>query len=199
MGQINIVKMKNMTKLFFLFVLCGCYTSNHTTVKKLTQCYDSKHTGIDSLINLDGYYKLPFVYQEKDTVIHNILLFTDGLFLYNFDLEYYQESKANAYGFYNRGGVDWGVYKLTNDTIYVQTVESPGGMSWLQSEMMFRIIDSVTLERLQLDLNDNSMRYLPAKFVAYADIPDPNKSWIMNKKWFWCNEEAYKKWKKNNR
>ena len=47
-------------------------------------------------------------------------------------------------------------------------------------------------------LRTNKRNIIFNKFFPNDSIPDANKSWIKQKKWFWCNENEYKLWKAKN-
>ncbi len=207
---------KIILKILFLFTLCGCPSIYYSYNSDFSMCYKEGNTGLDSIINLNGYYRHASVYYGR-TSYCNRLFYPNGVFIDYFDEVSFQEHKIKRNGFYNRGTL-WGVYRLVNDTIIAQTMEAPGGMSWLKEDLAFKIIDSVTIMKLdfwKLNLPPNNEQknlsvpkpythtvteqILTGEFVPYSDLPDPNKSWIMKKKWFWCYEHEYKTWKKKHR
>jgi len=213
-----------MRYLFLILIIVsvlttGCYSHLTNTAKSFTHCYQEKDTGIDSLLDNYGFFRSMFIFKSykgyqaieyQDTGYINIVFFNDGFFLYNFDIRYFNETKNKRNGFYNKGGAEWGLYIIDNDTIKAQTIETPG-MSWLKTEWWFKIIDKNTIEYLYSKTNapitiedifnkqkkeDLTQIVFPYQFVSNRDLPDSDKSWIKKKKWFWCNKERYRDWKK---
>jgi hypothetical protein len=36
-------------------------------------------------------------------------------------------------------------------------------------------------------------------FIKSDSLPDPNTSWPKKRKWFWCDEQEYARWRKTSR
>ena|SRR5258705_4623872 len=76
-----------------IFVSCG-FIAPSKMKQEFKYCYDGKNTGIDSLINIHGYYSMGqprdryginAVYKHIiDTFYLDFMFFSDGTFLYNF-------------------------------------------------------------------------------------------------------------------
>lgn len=179
-------------------------------------CYDGKPTGLDSILNTFGYYAFwkPFLNnvgypskQVQDTMYWKCLFFNDGFFIFNFDINYFQSTANNKYGFYNRG-TRWGRYIIKEDTIKAQYVESPGGMSWEKVEMWFKVVDRSTIKQLYSKARDpigkkelqnyhygvQNQKISSGVFVKYDSLPNPDKSWLKKRKWFWCDGQKFKDW-----
>lgn len=157
--------------LFFCFFInsCGIINTSSQVKKKFTYCYDGQYTGIDKLINVDGYYTIG---EERDTYginavfIHkidtfntNFMFWRDGTFLYNFfdynnDIPKYLKNivdntkkgkKDNFYKYFS-----WGRYIICGDTIKAQYIHAPNGLNdfWYGYEIAFKIINKTTLKYL---------------------------------------------------
>lgn len=140
----------------------------------------------------------------------NSIFYEDGVVIFNFFPDYFQKTKDKPYGFYNRG-TQWGSYVISNDTIKALILESPGGMSWEVDEYGFKILNKDTLMRLYHihrghdaskrvihDYTKETDSYISlTHFTPYDSLPNPNLSWIKRRKWFWCDREEYKAWKKS--
>jgi len=208
--------------------------------KKFSNCYNDKNTGIDSLININGYFQMGetpgsvFGYGKNiykvDTFFINFMFFKDGMFLYNIaDIDncgipqYFEQVNKNTLRgknnlFYN--AFDWGYYILCGDTIKTQYINHPsiGAPTWILFEEWFIVIDRNTLKSIfrQKLFGDKHTIYdfrnsegetyssfeqtyslLPARFISVAVIPNSN-GWLKNKRWFWCDKEKYKLWKKGD-
>lgn len=37
------------------------------------------------------------------------------------------------------------------------------------------------------------------RFIPESNLPDPDLSWLKRRKWYWCDEEEYKAWRKDLR
>lgn len=168
-------------------------------------------------INTNGFYHFIVKgyantgFPAKEVLIEepiNILFFDNGIVIDQYLPEYFNQAKNKKFGFYNRG-TQWGRYSIFGDTIRILSLESPGGMSWLGSETYLKLSANGTLKYLYsvnpnaLDLSFNSNQYQyewsESQFIKDNTLPDPNKSWIIKRKWFWCNKEEYKKWKRERK
>lgn len=203
------VKQLKYLLIVSFFVRCTIPSSiieNH----KNHGCYSA---GVNSMkLEMNGYFEVK-EYDEnltqKDTTVYNrIVLYEDGFCVSNFSPKYFEKNKEKRYGFYRRG-TQFGSYQIQNDTLKIHFVESPGGMSWTDGFIWFEIIDSKRIKQIarnfrtpitEKDLIDYKAKYdnqssLVGNFVPYDTLPIPNKSWLKNEKWFWCNEEEYNIWK----
>jgi hypothetical protein len=83
------------------------------------------------------------------------------------------------------------------DTIKAVVLDSPFGMSSLEYEYLFIILsaDSIIFIQHLHGINDKSNNLI-LEFIPYNYLPDIEKSWIIKKKWFWCDKNQYKEFKK---
>lgn len=163
--------------------------------------YSEKLNNIDQMIKVDGYY-------QSDRLSHNdllsIMLYRDGtIFSIHTSPDYDADSDLilpDNQRWFRR----WGSYQICDSNIYVQTIEC---IEW------YYVTHNYILEII----NDTTLMYKPiihknAKnetikvfdyFTGTAEFhfhPLPNRvdstCWVKNKKWFWKDREAYKKYKK---
>lgn len=190
----------------FLLLQCRPYEAIENS--KNGNCYSIKKQNNNTLKN-DGYYEFadPMLHITKAT-IQRVIFYNDGFCISNFEPNYYEETKNKYFGFYRRGTY-FGNYEISHDTIKAHFVESPGGMSWGNKFIWYKIIDSNTIKEIAFKYrepiqNNDLQKYdnLPyrknissGKFVKHETLPNPDKSWLKNEKWFWCDEKQYKQWK----
>ncbi len=190
--------------------------------KDFTYCYNNIYTGIDTLISIKGFYHLgstPYASSQSnrnlssDSISHCYIFFPNGFFIKEPYIEWlYQTNVPEKPEIYNTIG-QCGLYTINEDTIKAQFMESPGGMSWEKGEIWFKILDNKTLKQLYLKyrspISSNEVNHYQIKaneddfqfytFTPLSVLPDINKNWIINKKWFWCNESKYLEWKEKNK
>ncbi|MDP4291183.1 MAG: hypothetical protein Q8908_08890 [Bacteroidota bacterium] len=167
-GRIN-----KILTITFLLTLSACWNF-HTVPKAIkrnfTYCYDGKKTGIESKLNINGYFVSAepfdrymignFKKHEIDTFYNYTMFFEDGIFVDNFQDEnlirklkgqsniqqYIKEiiedkgSKSSSL-FYESGR--WGRYIINGDTIKGQYIAHYGYL-WPAFEIWYKIIDRNT-------------------------------------------------------
>jgi hypothetical protein len=132
-------------------------------------CYDSTYTGIDTLIEIHGYYRDMKVYDHTgwskkvegqwvecglDTFYLDFLFFKDGLWIYNFGgyglphADFLTMMADSGYTFALHRGFQQGIYKIFGDTIITQTIADHGGRVFGGLETKWKIIDKNTLLRV---------------------------------------------------
>lgn len=126
-------------------------------------CYNGELTGLDSIINIHGYYSMTFPFDKweikeeryiKDTGTVNFIFYPNGLFLYQ--VHNYGEKMCDylnriAYGKNQKETKNfyryfwWGNYLVAQDTIKTYNYNPPGTMSWAGSEIWYLINGDKTL------------------------------------------------------
>jgi len=200
--------------LSLVLVSCSFLRQNTQAVESFTYCFNDEYTGLDTLLNINGFYysvyNLSMDEKNKNIQIHDTIypsfaFFKNGMYVSNLCVDCLQNIKIQSIG------GEWGLYTLCGDTIKAQFIEPPSSMSFTKGEIWFKIIDKNTVQPLGTkyqtpmksddikQVRNNKQSIKLCKFTPLYALPDPNKSWIINEKWFWCNEEAYKRWKEDNR
>lgn len=153
--------------------------------KGFTYKYDAKYTGIDTLLNVDGY----FFSSEQ----HTLYIYRDGT------MASYGTWKPTSFYTKSKYFPQWGVYRINGDTIKTQTIINLGGCEDMRTGMDTYIIrskDEVELfseaqfvnvpnslkKRLKVDTVNIQMR-----FISYPNRTD-SAHWVKKKKWFWDKE-----------
>jgi hypothetical protein len=215
--KISISMFEKLSILFLTVVICsscGC-TAPKFIKDNFTYCFDGIDTGIDSLINVEGYYVIFDI--ERDSRLH-LMFYKDGTYIEGFSSSYYKSIQSlfeemmndpnKLKGFHKYR--EWGRYIICSDTIKVQTVERPGAGSmsriWWFSEVWFKIIDRNTIVGIYptkslvrypegIEVKNYMRNYgIPARF--YPLSVKPNSDCFLKKEdWFWCNEELYRQYK----
>ncbi|OFX29046.1 MAG: hypothetical protein A2X08_11470 [Bacteroidetes bacterium GWA2_32_17] len=105
-----------------------------------------------------------------------------------------------------------GKYEIYNDTLHFKAINyRPIANTWRGIEDWFKIIsrDTIELVAFRWLIHDNQNlpnNYYPKiikvepprSYIARAlpiEVKEKQK-WLMKKKWFWCDKEQYKLWKK---
>lgn len=118
--------MKNYTIVLISILLSLAYSCS-SGPKDFTYKYKGEYTGLDKLINIDGYY---VVQRECDSAFFSMFMFyPDGLFTIATTSEILPEL-ADCF---ENGGKDkickypsWGTYFVENDTIKTQVIRQEG-------------------------------------------------------------------------
>ncbi len=192
--------------ILFSFIACGV---PKRVIKDFTYCFDHKVTGIDSLMNIKGFYYLinkeqPHKIDPKETPLKAFIFYANGFAMTKHPTAWLKTNMDDKYSFF-------GIANLVGDTIKVQFLGSPRGMSVDKYEVWFKILDRRTLKMIyqgdgkyltnkdieQFNLNTFYQKYGTIyKFYPLKRVPRISKTYIINKRWFWCNEKDYKAWKK---
>jgi hypothetical protein len=212
--------------LLIMFSSCEQKVVPEHISEGFTYCYDGKNTGIDSLLNIDGYYVIaePFSnygYNSRDTTYFNMMFYRNGVCVLNFfpldnkgrvisnklmplflkTIIEERESKEATF-FYNTR--KWGRYIIEGDTIKAQCIYRPraGETSsiWEITEVWYKIINRNTIIEIPSKslTNATTKRKYPAQFVPLTERPAPD-CWLMKEDWFRCDKEKYKEWRKNRK
>ena len=158
-------------------------------------CFTAEKTGLDTLININGYYAPSpdnEIRQWKGRILPNDTLkpafvFYDNGFVFETTcIDHLIENKKFSFFWV----ADPGGYILHGDTIKLQTLDTPGGQSRELGEYWFKIIDRNTLKRI--DKRDPSVDPYVVRIYNFRPLEikiKPEDTWIYNKKWFRCNEK----------
>lgn len=192
--------LKSSLILLLLFSSCSFHPEVPAIIKKnFTLRYDGQNHGIDTLININGYYTIPEkstkfketghfppnYTQVPDTFYMNYVFFNDGIFLWNMVVidcprPYCMSGKLKELAEDTTGKINnrlmgyWGLYTIHGDTIQTQFLHRKSSLNddWICWEDNFKIIDKNTI--LQINAK-------PLHYMSESD---------------WVNEELYKKERK---
>jgi len=211
MGEVVDMKIRLIVlACIFSSTITSCFYYGKTTIRKFRLCYENIYTGIDTLIKIDGFYDMNISFcEDKSWNNGKVVFYSNGMFLENPQLENIKEFNLNIETIGKWW--NWGVYRLSNDTIIGQTLHIDGATSSCES-VYYKIIDSCTIQRIHPVDRSNyyinetydyrplyfyKFSYSKAHFVPFDSLPNPDVSKAKSKKWFWCDKKEYKKWKKS--
>jgi hypothetical protein len=209
-----------MTKALSLPLLMATFSScNYQFVYKhvkqnFTYCYDGVDTGLDTMLNIDGYYD--FVPNDSPDSHFRTMFYKDGTYVscYNFhssnhtSIENIHNHPEALYWFHKNN--EWGRYTISGDTIKAQAIEchiwdKPSNVYFF--EVWYKIIDTNTIVgiypplspiRYPVDFKEKNYRRrfcVPAKFTPVPERPSSD-CFLKKRKWFWCNENEWKAYKR---
>ncbi|HEX4887692.1 MAG TPA: hypothetical protein VFV37_06555 [Luteibaculaceae bacterium] len=209
-----------MVKKFFFLALIIC-TSKCATPQQMIEkingqsCFANKIID-DERLKQSGYYefKLPFRNSKKlnvpmDTTKWGVVFYEDGFFVENLDINFFNDN-GDKRGFYARSATHFGCYNIDGDTIKAHFFNSPGDMASAEGFVWYRIIDTNSIEEIafqyydtiraetlsELSKNVYRKNISVGKYRWSDRLPNPNKSWLKRKKWFWCDPKEWEKWMK---
>jgi len=168
--------MKNQfIKFILLLTFPSCTFYYHNTAprnikERFKFLYEERNTGIDSLLNINGYFDLEPRIEESGFInFERRLFFIDGICVIGI-LDYNEKrfyngrenitelfkeiARNDSLGVksYFYKDLSWGNYFLSGDTIKIQSVSRPElfemDRSWGASESWFKIIDRNTIVRI---------------------------------------------------
>ena len=171
--------------------------------------YKAEIYSFEGILKTNGYY-----YGEKKDNKNfggqSIIFFNDGTTTMNIRVTEDKQDVLRGNKLYDNP-FGWGTFNIKDGIIISNHVFSYGfGPFFLQSK--FKIINDSTLLEIKQNTNDNIKQdtsYLAninkhvytlslLKFIPLENKPD-SLCWLKEKRWFWCNKEQYKKWKKEQK
>lgn len=158
---------KNIIALIVIATLTSCGVP-HYIKQNFTYCYDGQNTGIDTLINIDGYYKITCL-QERDeryttkgqwvhkidTLCTNLMFYKDGIFVNEFndpdrnrkDIQLYFKKLVKNKKNKKLNARFYGIYKIYRDTIKTQYINYTGlTNTWMAYETWYKVINKGTIK-----------------------------------------------------
>ena len=213
-----------MKKLYLIFVALSLSSCNilydvlllPPTPKDLSKWqeekfYEGKSTGIDKLINTDGYWLC-----EDSTYLCE---YTDALLFYDdgtLGTFMFRRGKGDTGVLdFPRGmpGVDlksafegsarctfWCCYDCRNDTICAESYNIHPYW-WDMVKLRFKVINKDTIELVSRRIYSNNeigewmSKNVRFTFVPTISLPDADNAYIKTKKWIWRDEKEWKAYK----
>lgn len=194
-----------MKKIIFilgaLYTLSSCRGIPCDVKKAFTYCYTDRYTGIDTLINIDGYYNRRTFFFKNGLVVEGYYPEHDNMELQKLK-EFSNERFAFTYFI--------GIYKIYGDTLKIQYVRETqslndagsGREKWykiLNKNKMLCINDfNNTIVKRERELSKSypsdigdTLQFVPVS----VRIPQPDNN-LLRRKWFWCDEQDWKNYMK---
>jgi len=179
--------------VLYIFTNCTCIIPPRIK-KEFKYCFTGEKTGLDTLININGYYAAaPGITQWSGRTWANDTLrpayvFYDNGFVFSTTAidDFIENKKIILWGMVEPGG-----YVLHGDTIKFQFVEAPGGQTRDLVEIWFKIIDKNTIKRIDAGANKPLQSFAERIYVFRSlEIKvKPEDTWIYNKSWFRCKKK----------
>lgn len=191
--KIKIILINTMIMIAFLSCSSGKYFTNY---------YTGNYTGLDTLINLQGYYISsscdPFYYTM--TMFYNNGLAVNSTMsdddVSDFAINLYKGRLNNKYTQW----LVWGSYVIKDDTIKLQT-DIPNSFLYPSGTFIeysdFKILPDGKIQLVSNYLLGDSWHYdwkmypdcnKPSVFFPIETKADSTKCPLLKKKWFWNNE-----------
>lgn len=180
------IKMKKYIAIFFLSVVCfSCIIKKP---KQFIYPYDGENTGLDSLINIDGYYS-KLGYADKI-----LLFYRDGIFISNNfrDTAFASKKIVKVDTLKNSYEHSWykglhGRYIIKDDSILAQ-------------DIVYTFTDgsNAYTNKYKIISKDTIFDTLEKKTYVFHSLPNriDSANWLFKKKWFYKDKELYNKMKK---
>ena len=179
---------------------------------KMCFCNHAPHT--KGCIRTDGFYYYP---KKTEPVMFNELLHTKdsenpwGREIYR--AAFYSDGLFGGNIWIDEGDIgagEWGIYEISNDTLIIECL-TRGSMNastyGFCDTLIVKSRDTlILLSRTpicpELSNHENYFYYYEGEhgdelyFMRFDSLPNPEKAWVKKKKWFWCNEDDWKQYKK---
>jgi len=194
---------KVIITFLFLAFLNSCFVPRESKLK-YSYCYKKVLVNIDSLININGIFFPENVISGLDTLGYDnagyfapkYVFYNNNMTTKNIPRNWYVPDKN--YKIRSSNGGTWGMYQINEDTIKARYISCCGGQTNFIHSLWFKVIDRNTIEQVCC-FEDKSGIYSTKifKFVPHDSLPVSEESWLLKKKWFWCNKNEWKKYKHN--
>ena len=180
--------------LIIVLLLPGCVSRP----KNFTYSYDKENTGLDKLIDINGYY---ISQRECDSTFYSIYMFySDGLFT----IATASKISPELIQCFENGGTSkiyqyplWGIYKVEDDLIKTQVIRLEGNgcvifrdYRILPDKQIINISEYVQPEYTNLGYMANYPSFTsnacekPAEFYSLTSKRDSIECPLLKKKWF---------------
>ena len=188
----------------------------------MSMCYSDDTIVSNGIIRTNGFYYYPRT--TVDSLGNDCLdnYYNDSGKLYDtYRIAFYPNHMYCGSLWIKNGMVganEWGLYEIHNDTIITECFvmgNMNGSMYGIHDTLIIKSLDTIYLlnrtsicpETTSYYLNnyrpiDNRLipgeRMVESGFFCFAPfnlLPNPNKSWIKKKRWFWCNQETWEQYK----
>ena len=203
------MKLPNSILIIFASLLFhSCYTVGHQTIKEFNSCFENSKSGIDTLINFNGYYEIDYILEDEQTGKKSIrteaiVFSSDGIYIGAPTIDFFLNAVKKK--IWDSKSFDMGIYNITNDTIWVKYIYIGSTYSGCET-LGYQILNSKTLKIIFYgNCNNppkpfiNSFITSNARFISFENLPNPDDMWIKGKAWFWCDKSAFTRWKKSHR
>lgn len=179
-----------MKKLYIIITIAGIFCSctivtKFIKPKSFTHLYDGKYTGIDTMININGYYVNDYTDCPIGVSGYKIMFYENGIFC--------ATSADDIQNYFLADGKyrpeSWGSYFLVGDTIKGQTInKGPIDDIARTTTWEFKINSKNTITLLKRERDDH-LQSPSRDLCLFAFYPLESRidstNWLLKKKWFW--------------
>ncbi|KAA0992688.1 hypothetical protein [Dyadobacter aurulentus] len=206
MGEI--IKLKAIVKICLLLTFISCRQSlkARRQFSQTGYCYTA-NTNLETKLHHDGFYSFhdsSYAYSGHPARMTLSNYRENYVFFDNHQLAIFSDNDKDYFV--------WGSYTIAGDTIKSLTFATPPNVTWGKKEIWFKILNRKELQQIGLvwerkmthsDLEsyqsmNSKKKSLSGHFIRSDNLPDPDKSWLKKRKWFWCDKKEYKRWKQDN-
>jgi len=193
---------KNIFFLTFLFLITSCYVEKNIRCD-YTQCYNPVLNNIKKYCKTEGFYNRT---KGGGNSAFSIMLYEDGTVTCG--IKHYLKKREVFRGndLYRINSVpSWGTYIIKNKYLVVQKIDFSFIGKSNVIEYKIKIVNDTTLwlessrglTKRFFKINDSTKNdYIPyLRFIPLKNKPD-SLCWLKEKKWFWCDKQKYKQYKK---
>ena len=180
-------------------------------IDNMTLCYSYDSISKNTLVRTDGFYYYPKIALDLEGFPFYVHGSDNPFGKATYRIAFYPD-KTYCGSLWMRDGLigasEWGLFEVQNDTIVVESVVignantpsygirdillvlSPDTLVLLSRNPICSEYDFYHAQHYKIDLGGRFF------FVPYNQLPDSKKAWIKRKKWFWCDENEWKQYKK---
>lgn len=188
--------------ILFVMFLNSCRVMNSATRNDFSRCFEPLELN-NQFFRSDGYYCLNIYSDSTKSEVQNKNYFyfaRDGLVLV-FSSEhqfYYVKDKAD----WDNKLIGTGIYNFDNNRISVRYLNIFPAASrctniWIiPKQDSTYYVDVRHLCKVNPEDVTWEIEYDTLHFFKSDTLPELDDLWYKDKKWFWCDEEKFKKWKK---
>lgn len=148
-----------------------------------------------------------------DTTFEAIYIFNSDGFFFSYIVPKGKEIAFDS-DFYNWNVFRKGRFEEINDTIKLIDMDKNGQFKYELKRTYFVVIDSLQLRLIYFSYDDKipttrdflkyqAQRHEEAQniylFREHEPLPESARVWMLNYKWFWCDEEEFKAYKRKKR
>jgi len=188
--------------LCMFYALSSCRGVPRDVKNAFTYCYADAYTGIDTLINTDGYYNRRTFFYKNGLVFEGYYPEYDHL-----ELQELKEFSKESISYRSY----LGIYRIYGDTLKIQYIRETRSLNDAGDgrEKWYKIIDKETMlcvndfrnttikkerERSKYSPSDigDTIRFVPVS----VRIPQPDDN-LLKRKWFWCDEQDWENYMKH--
>lgn len=177
----------------------------------VSMCYSCDTISTDGKIRIDGFYYCPKIAVDIDGNRFYDHGSDDPFGEATYRIAFYPDKTyCGSLWMYDglAGAAEWGMYEIRNDTIVTEcfVIGNANTPSYgIRDTLVVKSLDTLVLlsrspicpeydffhaQHYKIESGDKFY------FVPSDRLPDSKKAWVKRKKWFWCDEDEWRQYKK---